>query len=1849
MRIDGIQLSQGSSISNLVVASGTSFPAQADAGELFYRTDSDVTMRGMYCYIGTAWDRISSTASTTVPVGSTLPSSAVTGDLFYLDTNNSFEGLYAYTGTQWALTGNAIAVSYTITGDVNGTIDGGIDSLSLANVNAAPQTDTFRRLTVSSKGLVTDTSAVQASDITTALGFTPYNVANPTGYITGNQSITASGDVTGTGTTAITMTLVAVGTAGVKGSASSVPVFTTDTKGRVTANTDTAINIAASQVGSGTFADARIASTSVTQHEAALALAASQITSGSFTDVRIAQSNVTQHQAALTILESQITDGALLARVGGNETITGTWTFNNSVSSITPTTSSHLTTKAYVDSVLAGLSWKQPVKVATTANITLAGIQTIDGNLLVAGDRVLAKDQTTQSQNGVYVVAAGAWTRATDFDNTAPIDEVNSAAVFVMVGANNADTGWTQSAPVTTVGADAMTFIQFSASGSYLPGAGLVLNGKTFDIVSADIGRIVVGVDSIDLATVGSAGTYKSVTTDAYGRVTSGTNPTTLAGYGITDAQALDADLTAIAALNSGNIGLLRKTAPNTWSLDTSAYLTSISSGDVTTALGFTPYNATNPNNYISGNQTVTLSGDASGSGATAITVTLANVATAGTYKSVTINAKGLVTGGTNPTTLAGYGITDAQALDADLTAIAALAGTSGMLIKTAANTWALDTSTYLTTITSGQIVTALGFTPYDATNPAGYTTNVGTVTTASVVSANGFAGTVATAGTTPAITLTTTASGMLKGSSSALVAATAGTDFSAGTAALGTGILKSTTTTGALTIAVAADFPTLNQNTTGSAATLTTSRNFSASGDATAAAQAFNGSANVVLPLVLATVNSTVGTFGSSSDAVAFTVNAKGLVTAAASAPIAIAASQTNSGTFADGRIAASNVTQHQAALTILETQITDGTLLARNAGNETITGNWTHSGTLSAAEPTLASHVATKNYVDNAVLGLTWKAPVAAATTANITLSAPQTIDGVAVVAGNRVLVKDQTTASQNGVYVVAAGAWTRATDFDAVAPIDEINSAAVFVKGGTINADTGWTQGSVVVTVGTDTISFVQFSASGAYTWGNGLVPTGNTINVVGNAGRIVANANDIDLATVGTAITDSLKKITTDAYGRVTASTAVVAADITGISGLTTTIGSTAINLGSSATTLAGLTSVTSTTFVGALTGNVTGSASLNVLKTGDTMTGAFAVSPASGDSSFTVNTAAAGGFALISLKTAGLNRWVIAKDNVAEGGSSAGSNLAINRYDDAGTFISIPLTINRATGLTTVSSLAVTGALTASGGITGTITGASSLNVLKAGDTMTGQLNVSTNSGSVSSIQITDTGANGANIRLVGDGATTPNKTIRSSAGNFDVLNSAYSAAILRVTDAGNLSVTGSFFLNNAQYAYSKMVAGTTIRMLGINASDVAYIGPMDAGPTTVIHDAATSITTSVFYTGGTEKMRIDNNGNVGIGNTPTIGYSLHIAKTMTGATSSVGVVSAGVVQSDVTNTANYFATAASTLATAFTLSNLNHFKATQGTIGAGSTVTLQTGFMVDATMTGATTNYGFYGNLAAAAGRYNLYMSGDADNYLAGRLGIGATPLVNNVLTIGKNITGGATAYGLYINSTVQSDVTSNTAYYRAVTATAAAAFTLTNLRGFQASQGTLGASSVVSNQMGFSADATIAGGASNFGFHSDIAIGANNYNFYANSTAKSYFGGNVGIGSGKTSPGTALDVNGTVTSTAVSINGVGLVDSATLTTSATTADQVIDTNAITAIRAVKYQITVNSGSAYSYTEVAVMHDGTNVYMTETSTMNSGAALATFNADINTGNLRLLTTPVNAVTTYKVVAIAVAV
>ena len=163
---------------------------------------------------------------------------------------------------------------------------------------------------------------------------------------------------------------------------------------------------------------------------------------------------------------------------------------------------------------------------------------------------------------------------------------------------------------------------------------------------------------------------------------------------------------------------------------------------------------------------------------------------------------------------------------------------------------------------------------------------------------------------------------------------------------------------------------------------------------------------------------------------------------------------------------------------------------------------------------DPTGPQDAATKNYVDGVAQGLDAKQSVRCATTTNLAaLSGTLTIDAIVTASGDRVLVKDQTTQSANGVYVVAAGAWARALDADAWT---ELPGAYVFVEQGTVNADNGYLctvdQGG---TLGTTAITWVQFSGAGQIVAGNGLTKTGNQMDVGGTASRISVAADSIDI--------------------------------------------------------------------------------------------------------------------------------------------------------------------------------------------------------------------------------------------------------------------------------------------------------------------------------------------------------------------------------------------------------------------------------------------------------------------------------------------------------------------------------------------------------------------------------------------------------------------------------------------------------------------------------------------------------------------------------------------------------------
>ncbi len=152
---------------------------------------------------------------------------------------------------------------------------------------------------------------------------------------------------------------------------------------------------------------------------------------------------------------------------------------------------------------------------------------------------------------------------------------------------------------------------------------------------------------------------------------------------------------------------------------------------------------------------------------------------------------------------------------------------------------------------------------------------------------------------------------------------------------------------------------------------------------------------------------------------------------------------------------------------------------------------------------DPTSAQDAATKAYVDSAAQGIDWKASVRAATTASITLASDlengDVLDGVTLATGNRVLVKNQSTGSENGIYVVkVSGAPDRSTDADLAAELT--SNFAVFVEEGTVNADQGYVlTNDGAITVGTTALTFTQFTGLGQIVAGTGLDKTGNTLDI------------------------------------------------------------------------------------------------------------------------------------------------------------------------------------------------------------------------------------------------------------------------------------------------------------------------------------------------------------------------------------------------------------------------------------------------------------------------------------------------------------------------------------------------------------------------------------------------------------------------------------------------------------------------------------------------------------------------------------------------------------------------------
>ena len=280
-----------------------------------------------------------------------------------------------------------------------------------------------------------------------------------------------------------------------------------------------------------------------------------------------------------------------------------------------------------------------------------------------------------------------------------------------------------------------------------------------------------------------------------------------------------------------------------------------------------------------------------------------------------------------------------------------------------------------------------------------------------------------------------------------------------------------------------------------------------------------------------LATV-ATAGVTGSSTAIPVVTINAKGLTTSITTAAVIAPAGTLSGSTLAAG-VTASSLT---SLGTIANLSVTAGTI---------------------STTPSASTDIANKDYVDTVAQGLDPKASCVAATTVNITLSAPQTIDGIALIAGDRCLVKNQSAPAENGIYVVAAAAWTRAADMNAWV---EVPGAFTFIEQGTTQADTGWVcTSNAGGTLETTAITFVQFAGVGSYTAGTGLTLTGTQFSITNTA---VTAASYGSATQVGT--------FTVNAQGQLTlAGDTTVTPAVGSITGLGTGVATAlAVNTGSS---------------------------------------------------------------------------------------------------------------------------------------------------------------------------------------------------------------------------------------------------------------------------------------------------------------------------------------------------------------------------------------------------------------------------------------------------------------------------------------------------------------------------------------------------------------------------------------------------------------------------------------------------------------------------------------------------------
>ena len=326
----------------------------------------------------------------------------------------------------------------------------------------------------------------------------------------------------------------------------------------------------------GSIANTKLANSSITIGSDAVALGATQTDLNGITSLDV--DNITIDGNTISTTN---TNGNLNLDPNGTGTVDVSSARITSVA--TPTGGTDAANKNYVDAQLQGLDVKNSVRVATTANGTLSSAfangQTVDGVTLATNDRILIKNQSTGSENGIYTVnASGAPTRATDFD--ADSEVTGGTFFFVEEGTVNADNGFVMTNDGSvTVGTTALVFTQFSGAGQVIAGAALTKSGNTLN-VGVDDSSIEVNSDALRVKASGITNAMLAGSIDLTAKVT-GALPVGNGGTGLSSiakGSVLVANsANTLSALDGGgsNDGILTYTA----SSDTIAFATAVDGG----------------------------------------------------------------------------------------------------------------------------------------------------------------------------------------------------------------------------------------------------------------------------------------------------------------------------------------------------------------------------------------------------------------------------------------------------------------------------------------------------------------------------------------------------------------------------------------------------------------------------------------------------------------------------------------------------------------------------------------------------------------------------------------------------------------------------------------------------------------------------------------------------------------------------------------------------------------------------------------------------------------------------------------------------------------------------------------------------------------------------------------------------------------------------------------------------------------------------------------------------------------------------------------------------------------------